>query len=333
MKHLIKLCLILALATTLGCKKDKVKTPQTSEEEIPQPDNTNFPEWVTYTKATSPLPDDQINTIAIGKNNTAWIGTANGLARLNGSDWTIYNTTNSPLPSAHIQALAVEDNGTVWVGTPDGLARFNGTSWTVYTTANSQLTHNGIKCITYDAAHNTVWVGTEEGIIKITNGNWQYIAHFETILSMAVDHNGALWMGEFKGFSFVGVIKKYHNGQWTSYRLDQLGYASAFPYSIAIDQNNNVVAALAGTVVKEVIRFNGTQWDPLDRPKDARGLRAMVIYKDKIWVGGSTFTLYGDKNSPNIKIPGTRSPVLSMALDGYGRKWLGTFDGGVAVYK
>lgn len=333
MKKIINLCLILILLLSLSCKKSGINPPKTAEEELPQPGNSNFPEWVTYNKATSPLPNDQVNAIAIGKNKVKWLGTASGLARLEGDKWTIYNTGNSPLPSNHIQALAVEDNGTVWIGTPNGLARFNGTNWNVYTTANSLLANNGIKCMAYDAGRNTIWVGTEEGIIKITNGNWQYIPHFETILSMAVDHNGALWMGEFKGFSFVGVIKKYQNGQWTSYRLDQLGYASALPYSIAVDKDNRVAAALAGTVVKEVICFNGTQWDAVTRPEQARGFRAMVIQNDKIWVGGTTFTLYGDRKSPVIALPGTDSPVLSMALDADGRKWLGTFYGGVAVYR
>lgn len=330
MKRIINLCLVLALLSISACKKDKAKPSQPEEE---NPDNSNFPEWVTYNKATSALPDDQVNAIAIGKNNIKWLGTAEGLARLEDDKWTIYNTANSPLPSAHIQALTVEDNGTVWVGTPDGLARFNGTNWTVYTTANSVLTNNGIKCMAYDAKRNTVWVGTEEGMLKITNGNLQYIDHFETILSMTVDHDGALWMGEFKGFSFVGVIKKYQNGQWTAYRLDQLGYASAFPYSIAIDKENRLVVALAGTVVKEVIRFNGTQWEEVTRPEEALGFRAMVIQNNKIWVGGATFTLYGDRKSPVIALPGTNSPVLCMALDANGRKWLGTYYGGVAVYK
>ncbi|WP_311952983.1 ligand-binding sensor domain-containing protein [Mucilaginibacter terrae] len=333
MKKFIYLLMIPVLLLSLSCKKSNIHPPKTSEEELPQPGNSNFPEWVTYDHASSPLPNDQVNAIAIGKNNVKWMGTAEGLARLEGTQWTIYNTGNSPLPSNHIQALTVEDNGTVWVGTPDGLARFNGTNWNVYTTANSLLTNNGIKCMAYDAGRNTVWAGTEEGIIKITNGNWQYIDHFETILSMAVDHNGALWMGEFKGFSFVGVIKKYQNGQWTSYRLDQLGYASAFAYSIAVDKNDRIVAALAGTVVKAVIRFDGNHWEEVTRPEQARGFRAMVIQNDKIWVGGATFTLYGDRKSPVIAIPGTNSPVLSMALDANGRKWLGTYDGGVAVYR
>lgn len=334
MKQSIKLCLILALLFIFSCKKSKVNPPKTSEEDLPgYPGNSNFPEWVTYNKATSGLPDDQVNAIAIGKNNVKWMGTANGLARLNGDDWTVYNTANSPLPSNHIQALAVEDNGTVWVGTTDGLARFNGTNWNVYSNANSVLTNNGIKCMAYDARHNTVWVGTEGGMVKITNGNLEYIESFNTILSMAVDHNGALWVGEFNDFSFIGMIKKYHNGQRTTHRLDLLGYTSAFPYSISVDKNNNVVAALAGTVVKAVIRLTENHWEELTRPEKARGFRALVLQNEKIWVGGASFTLYGDKNSPNIIIPGTDSPILCMALDANGRKWMGTYYGGVAVYR
>jgi ligand-binding sensor domain-containing protein len=328
MNPIIKLCLAAAFFTAAGCKKDNVVN------NTPTPvDHETYPEWINYNTSNSKLPNNQINAIAVDKNGTKWIGTANGLACLKGAEWTIYNTANSGLPSSIIQAVATEDDGTVWIGTDKGLAKFNGSNWLLYNTTNSVLTDARIKCIVHDHKHHTTWIGTEEGFVKVDYTNhWEHIYAGNVILSMAVDDNGDLWLGEFNDFAFIGMIKKYENGKFTTHRLDQLGYTSALPYSLSIDRNNNVVALLAGTVVKSVIRFNGNNWQEITRPEGARGLRALAIEEDRIWVGGATFSLFGDKNSPLITMPGTTSPILSMAIDKQGRKWLGTYDDGLAVY-
>jgi ligand-binding sensor domain-containing protein len=328
-KRILTICLIATSILTGGCKKDRTaESPDTTNA----PDET-IPEWVSYNTSNSTLPNNQINAIAIDRNDVKWIGTANGLVCIKGNNLTVYNTANSSLPSSFIQALAVESDGTLWIGTDKGLAKLKGTAWNVYTTANSVLTSNGIKCIAHDSKNKITWVGTEEDLVKVNSSdNFEYIVEAKVIQSMAVDHDGALWMGVFNDFAFIGLIKKYNNGQWTSYRLDQMGHTSALPYGMAIDKNNHVVALLAGTVMKSVIRFDGTAWAEIPRLNDARGLKAIAIEDDKIWVGGSTFSQFGEKNSPLIKLPDTDSPILSMAVDSKGRKWLGTYYGGVFAY-
>jgi hypothetical protein len=329
MKFVVKLCVIALIVTATACKKDKVNPPP-----APAPiDDETIPAWVHYNTGNSKLPNNQINAIAVDKNGTKWIATADGLACLKGTEWTIYNTANSPLPSSIIQAVATEDNGTVWVGTDKGLAKFNGTNWLIYNTTNSVLTDARIKCIVHDNKHHNTWIGTEEGFVKVDNANhWEHIYAGNVILSMAVDNNGDLWLGEFNDFAFIGMIKKYVNGKFTTHRLDQLGYASALPYGVSIDKNNDVIALLAGTVVKSVLKFNGNNWQEIERPEGARGLRTLAIEGDKIWVGGATFSLFGEKNASLISVPGSTSPILSMAIDNQGRKWLGTYADGLTVY-
>lgn len=329
MKHILLYTFAAALIAT-GCKKEN---PNNGNKPAPVKEQDSFPEWVTYTKANSQLPNDQINAIAIDNNDVKWIGTANGLLRIKGNEQATYNTANSALPSANIQALATEANGTVWIGTDAGVAKFNGNNWQVYHTGNSTLPNNGIKTIVHDSKYHNTWIGTEEGIIKINSQNkWDDIYMPHTILSMAVDQQGDLWLGVFQDFAFVGMIKKYHNGTWSTHRLDLLGYPSAFPYGIAVDKNNQVVVALAGTMVKAVIRFNGNNWQEITKTENARGLKTLVLQNDQIWVGGTTLSRFGAKSTPVISLPGTDSPILSMAIDSKGRKWLGTIYGGVAVY-
>ena len=292
-------------------------------------------EWIIYNKENSSLPDNQVNALAIDVQDTKWIGTAKGLVRIKNEEWTIYTTANSPLPSEYISALAVENDGTVWVGTDDGLVRFDGEKWLVYTNKNSVLKNNNITCITHDNKNNVTWAGTDEGLIKVNNkDSLQHISVADnTILALTTDQNGALWVGFFKSFVFVGQISKYQNGIWQHHNLHNLGYPSSFPYGLAIDKNNAVLAVLAGTSVKAVIRNIGNNWQETTRPDGARGLKSILLENEKIWVGGNSLSLFGSKNAECLSIPGQETHIQTMALDSKGRKWLGTIMGGLAGYK
>jgi ligand-binding sensor domain-containing protein len=320
--------LIICLAT--ACKKDK---PATSI----QPNGPTEPdkEWVVYNTTNSTLPNDQVNALAIDKSDTKWVGTANGLVHITGNTWTIFNPGSSPLPSAYITALAVQNDGTIWVGTDKGLARYNKEGWAVYNTGNSLLTDNLITCLAYDARLNIVWAGTGMGFYKISNArNWERFSELENqiIYSIAADNNGAIWLGTFNHIAFKGRIIKFDNDKFTTINLHNVGYTSTHPYSIAIDKSNRPLVVLTGTTTKAVVMVNGIDLEEIIRPETAYGLKTILLEGNKIWVGGKTLNIFGDKTAPNIVIPGTDANIQAMAIDSKGRKWLGTIYGGVAVY-
>lgn len=329
MKFMKMLSVLLLTLLFIACKKDH----QPSGNKPGNPVET-IPEWASFTTANSALPDDQINALAIDRNDVKWLGTSKGLVRMSGGSFTVFTPANSPLPDPYITSVAVEENGTVWAGTPAGLVKYTGNAWSVYTTNNSLLPDNAVACIACDARNKTVWAGTGEGLAKIDgNGQWQQVYMNGVILSMAADQQGALWLGTFNDFAFRGMIKKYYGGQWTTYQLHDMGYASALPYGLAIDKANAPVVALAGTVVKSVLRLNGNNWEELPRPENAGGFKTVLIDCDNIWVGGRTLCIYGKKESPLVKLPGTDSPVAAMARDSKGRIWIGTMYGGLIAYR
>lgn len=166
------------------------------------------------------------------------------------------------------------------------------------------------------------------------NNNFEHISVADnTILSLATELNGALWVGFFKSFVFAGQISRYENGTWQHHNLHNLGYASSFPYGLAVDKNNAVLAVLAGTSTKAVLRNSGGNWEEIIRPEAARGLKSILLENDKIWVGGNSLSIFGSKNSECLSIPGQETHIQAMALDSKGRKWLGTITGGLAGYK
>jgi ligand-binding sensor domain-containing protein len=328
MNRLIVIVVIILMVIGSSCKKDKLP----GIDEVPDPPE---PGWQLYNTANSKLPDNQVNCIVIGHDNVKWIGTAKGLVRIIDNVWSIFTSENSSLPSSFIQALAIQPNGSVWVGTDKGLARYNGSVWNVYTSTNSVLPENPIMSLTHDSKFGRTWVGTSKGLVKIDNANnWKL--HDETsgelLLSMATDQQGSLWIGAFDHFQFQGRIKKFEQDNWTTYKLNDAGYTSTFPYSIAVDRNNVVVVLLTGTSVSAVVRLNGGILEEVPGPKDAFGLKTLLPEEDKVWVGGKNLSLFGNGASQVIEIPGSDNQVLALAQDKSGKKWIGMLGSGVAVY-
>ncbi|HTE25583.1 ligand-binding sensor domain-containing protein [Flavitalea sp.] len=329
MNRLIVLVLVMIIFLSSSCKKDKLH----ANDEMPDPPK---PEWQLYSSANSKLPDNQVNSIVIGQDNVKWIGTANGLVRIIDNAWTVFTSENSPLPSSFVQALAVQPNGSLWVGTDKGLASYSGSVWNVYTSGNSALPENPIMSITHDSKFDRIWVGTSKGLVRIENaGNWKL--HDETsgdlLYSMATDQQGNLWIGAFNHFQFQGRIRKLEGDTWTAYKLNDAGYTSTYPYSIAVDKNNVVIALLTGTSVSAVVRLNGGVFEEIPKPKDAHGLKTLLLEEDKIWVGGKNLSLFGNTASHVIQIPGTDNQILAIARDKTGGKWIGMLGGGLAVYR
>ena len=329
MNRLIGLVVVMIMVLSSSCKKDKLP----SNDEIPDPP---VPEWQLFSTANSKLPDNQVNCIVISKDNVKWIGTSKGLVKIVDNIWSVFTSENSSLPSSFVQALAVEPNGSVWVGTDKGLVKYNGTVWNVYTSSNSVLPENPIMSLTHDSKFGRTWVGTSKGLVKIDNANnWKL--HDETsdelLLSLATDQQGNLWAGVFNHFQFQGRIRKLEQDTWTSYKLNDAGYTSTFPYSLAVDKNNVVVALLTGTSVSAVVRLNAGVFEEIPKPKDAFGLKTLLLDEDKVWVGGKNLSLFGNAASPVIQIPGIDSQILALAQDKTGSKWIGMLGAGLAVYR
>ena len=65
-----------------------------------------------------------IGPIALEK-NIVWVGTSQGLLRLEDNTWTVSNMANDSLPANQIFSIVVDKNGTgtIWLGTENGLIK------------------------------------------------------------------------------------------------------------------------------------------------------------------------------------------------------------------
>jgi ligand-binding sensor domain-containing protein len=68
-----------------------------------------------FTTQNSILPSNLIGSIVIDRNNVKWIGTANGMVRIEGNNWQLFDTTNTPLEDNSIAPRTIDLQNNLWV--------------------------------------------------------------------------------------------------------------------------------------------------------------------------------------------------------------------------
>ncbi len=165
------------------------------------------------------LPSTEIKALARDHDGYLWIATADGLARYDGVGMRVwrYDPGNAAgLPGNNIQALMVDADDRVWIAVEGaGISVLDAKRY-VFAHYNRSSHPQIGSDDTWAFAHqgNTVWFGTYEGGLYRLQPDGS-IAGFhddpdvanglpsDTIISLAVDANGSLWIGTDKGLAVL----------------------------------------------------------------------------------------------------------------------------------
>lgn len=170
------------------------------------------------------LADPWVRSLLVDKDDSLWIGTAEGLHHLIG-DIQIYYDIEDGLDSAFVTAIVPYDDNLV-VGTMHssigggGLNIFDGISWKQFEGFPSDLDNPGklsadVMSIVQDQEGH-LWVGTTNGIGFFNGESWlEYNATSDGLPDnyvnvLYVDDNGDLWAGTDNG------VAKYGDGSFQS---------------------------------------------------------------------------------------------------------------------
>ena len=135
-------------------------------------------EYVLFNTGNSELPDNSVHAVLVDPSGAKWFGTANGLARFDGSVWTIYNT-DSNLAGNSVSDIEFEltsHGPEIWVTTDNGVSVMGVTPdaisvATPYRTDNTDLVSNTVYTAAVDTSH-TRWFGTSEGVSSFKGSEW-----------------------------------------------------------------------------------------------------------------------------------------------------------------
>ena len=249
--------------------------------------------WTLYNTKNSDIGGNNIAAIT-ADNKGVWVGTYQGLCRLNGAEWLDYAMFNEKLKDQSINCMMLDKRGVVWIGTDDyGVIEFDGTHWTEHATETRRLKMKFIKEITQDK-DGVFWIGvTLGGIVSYNGYTWEKYTPEDCgllsdfVLDLAVDRANRKWITTNAGVSV------FDDRRWVNYTVENSGLPDNIVPAVAIDKNN---VKWFGTL-NGLASFDGDEW--------------------RIW------------NTTNSPMPGNQ--VNDIVFDGDGMLWIVT-SAGAAVF-
>lgn len=195
------------------------------------------------------LSDLDVWTIRDDSYNNIWVGTVNGLNRIEKETGKVYNyvadNTNPRSISHNYIFYVFEDSDKIlWIGTSKGLNRYNRESddFTQYTYAYhpDSLINDRIHVI-YEDAQKNLWIGTQLGLHQFLKEEERFISYRRgdkilnnTVFSILEDNDKNLWLGLLNGIARFNIETK----QFKDYRFDRDNRFNDFSERAALKRSN-----------------------------------------------------------------------------------------------
>lgn len=271
--------------------------------------NQHFTSWSRNLDNPSSLSNDVVVSISKDAQNRLWVGTLDGLNRMDGDSFVRYPVEpDNPdsLANRVIRAVTLDSRGTLWIGTSGGgLHRYNDAE-------------DNFERIPVDP-HGTQGTGSEY------------------IMSISESADGLLWLGQW----FFG-ISAYdpETGTYTHYRLEDNRV-----YFVNARDPGRVYAGTWGGGLFELDTASGTI-HRYERKEQMWSLPHNTVYSclvdsaGEVWIGtngggfshllreSQAYTRFEhDPSDPGSRASGKTNAVLE---DSKGRLWIGTYNGGLS---
>jgi sugar lactone lactonase YvrE len=161
----------------------------------------------TFTTQNSKIPWDMMRAVSIDQQHVAWVGTDNGLVRVQDGAMTLLNATNSGLlnkldKKVSIMYSAIDTHNNKWFTDGYRTYRFDGTTWTRFDSTSSPL--RWVVNIAADATGN-VWFGGGKNLVKYDGHQWtEFTAQNSKLPSglvagVFVDQKNRVWASTYRG--------------------------------------------------------------------------------------------------------------------------------------
>jgi signal transduction histidine kinase len=280
---------------------------------------------------TLPVPFNNVQVLSLMRDRdlNIWIGTAQGLLRINGK--TVSRLDEGEFPIGPINAIFEDREGNVWIGGTRGLERIRDSAFSTYSTAVG-LPSDQSGPVYVDSENHTWFAPVEGGLYLLNNGKVQPIRAAgldkDIVYSIAGGGNGAIWIGRQNG----GITRlRFNNGTITDQTYTQAnGLAQNSVYSIYQARDGT---AWVGTLSGGVSKFKGEQFVTYTT---ANGLGANTVASilesqdGTIWFATSNglTALFNGQWKTYKRVDGMPSEdVNCLYQDSSGILWIGTSAG------
>lgn len=152
------------------------------------------------------LPNNAVRSLFLDSKNILWIGTENGVSRMENGMFTTIDQSNG-LGHNSCWDITEDSDGNMWFASyGGGVSKFDGKNFTVFTTKNGLLANKTRKVFSFK---DKIYVGTEQGVSIIDIKTNKLITpkvpeHKEDFISLAfVEYNGIVYFTS----TFEGLFK------------------------------------------------------------------------------------------------------------------------------
>jgi len=166
--------------------------------------------WTLYNQQNSQLPWDMTRAISTDLNDNIWIGTDNGIVKIENGNWKLYNHLNTTIETTKynknqiesVRYMNVDKADNKWFIAGYNLYKFDNKNWTKYDSINSTISWGRNLHTDFE---NNLWVTSWKGISKFDGKNWKLFnkenSNLPTnkVLGIYVDRNKKIWVGTFEG--------------------------------------------------------------------------------------------------------------------------------------
>lgn len=279
--------------------------------------------WRTYSTANG-LSQNEVMAVLQDRGDRIWVATESaGINRISNGQVRVFDGGDG-LPGGVIYTLIEDGHGVIWAGTRQGLARIEGERVQVF--AGPHGLPQGAVFSLQLAPQGGLYVGTEHGVYVGENGRFRpLIENFpeESIPSLQVDGNGALWIGTVNR----GLMRYGKRG------LETFDTARGLPNNrvaaLFVDREGNVwVGTNAG-----LLRFADTPFVTVDSHNGLSDDYVRSVLQDAngdIWIGTARGLNRWQGGSALRASPrGSPDQVLSLEEDKDGSLWVGMYSTGL----
>ena len=303
------------------------------------------------------LSHDVVQAVLRDAEGAVWIGTHDGLDRLDPDSGTVEMFRHDPanpnsLSHNQVHAIYEDRGGVLWIGTDWGLNRYLGNgrfhSYLHDPADPTSLSDNQVRVISEDRA-GRLWIGTEGGLNHFNRQTGEFIRYkhdpanpqglgHDNILSLYEDKSGVFWVG----FAGGGLsLAEPGRRRFTLYR-HTVGNPASLSQNVVLGMDEDANQTIWLGTLGGLNRFDPTTETFTAYPHNPENLNSLVnnniwdVEVDKagmVWVGteggldrydptAEQFThFHHDPEDPNSLI---HNHIWTLFEDRSGTLWIGT---------
>ncbi len=279
------------------------------------------------------LPDQRKIPLLEDQANNLWVGTDDGLHRLDGGRWTTFNTRDG-LSDDSIRHIREDRTNGLWVVTRNNrLNHFQNGRFTQVNLGESAA-HPDVLCA-YEDREGNLWLGTtSDGLIRLQPTRLKtYTTQdgltFDDVWSVCEGRDGGIWVGTGRGLSQIQA------GRVTSYASVEPALNSPFK-SVLSDRTGTL---WIGVSRGGLFQFKDGRFTNYNLAVGLGKQQVQALYEDRggnIWIGSDSSVIQYKNNYSTRYTHEDGMPEFGASAileDHSGNLWFGSYGGGLCKFR